>query len=333
MHQNKIFVFLVLLLFVTSCKKENIVENVETRESEIQIPKNDFFYVNEDTYFIDENGDFVISNWAYKDGEWYYFGIDGKMLKNLWIDNTYFVGSDGKMLKDTVTFEGYEIDKDGKIKDEYKKYLEQEPLQVRIKKAKVVSKYGNATTIDKMDTVTFGRYKLGDNDDYSDIEWLVLEKKNGKALLLSKYILDVGSHIDEELNISWNESKISKFLNEVFLNSAFSFANQLNILSNDDGDRIFLLSKDECKKYFGKAIISKEKEEKGLEVNKRLRSVMAKRVENDIETEYKNIFWLRTKGFDELSFMIVDKYGFIDEHGYASYMNLGIRPAIYVTYF
>lgn len=56
----------------------------------------------------------VTNKWQEYDGNWYYLGSDGNIVKNKWVDNEYYVDKDGKMLKDTTTPDGYKVDKNGK---------------------------------------------------------------------------------------------------------------------------------------------------------------------------------------------------------------------------
>ena len=114
-------------------------------------------------------------------------------------------------------------------------------------------------------TVKFGSYKN------EEIEWYVLDYKDGKNLLISKYILDTQKIYDpgedEYPNImTWEETTIRTWLNEDFMNSAFSNEEKAKIETthlenhendwygtpggNDTEDKIFLLSIDEASQYF-----------------------------------------------------------------------------------
>lgn len=127
--------------------------------------------------------------------------------------------------------------------------------------------------------VLFGRYQQ--NIDYSidydgsasiwkmydpePIEWIVLDVKDGKALLLSKYSLDAGWYDNRNYgDITWEECTMRSWLNSGFINTAFSSAEQSAILKivvdnspnkikkdekyydtlegNNTKDKIFLLS-------------------------------------------------------------------------------------------
>ncbi len=72
--------------------------------------------------------------------------------------------------------------------------------------------------------VEFGAYEQDNNlkNGKEPIEWMVLDVKNGEALLLSKYALDVRSYHDETRPASWGASHLRKWLNGVFYEEAFT---------------------------------------------------------------------------------------------------------------
>lgn len=118
------------------------------------------------------------------------------------------------------------------------------------------------------DVIKFGRYEQDGNTKNGDeaIEWIVLEVKEGKALIISKYILDARSFNNRYEDTTWEESSIRSWLNNTFLSSAFNAVESniiaLSNISNDKNsvyntssgnatrDRIFLLSIAEFKQYF-----------------------------------------------------------------------------------
>lgn len=66
--------------------------------------------------YMKHDGSCYTSEW-FKDGttkKWYYFGPDGYMAHDQWIDGTYYVDSNGEMLQDAVTPDLYYVNKDGK---------------------------------------------------------------------------------------------------------------------------------------------------------------------------------------------------------------------------
>ena len=119
--------------------------------------------------------------------------------------------------------------------------------------------------------VTFGHYEqdndLTDGDEA--IEWQILEISDGKALLLSRYGLDAKPYNTASRNITWADSSLRKWLNNDFLEAAFTEEERGQIQTtkvnnskaqgytvdsvsggNDTRDQIFLLSYAEANKYF-----------------------------------------------------------------------------------
>lgn len=66
-----------------------------------------------DSYYVDNV--MVTNKWQEYNGDWYYLGPNGVILKDQWVDNEYYVDKDGKMLKNTTTPDGYRVDENGKI--------------------------------------------------------------------------------------------------------------------------------------------------------------------------------------------------------------------------
>lgn len=111
---------------------------------------------------------------------------------------------------------------------------------------------------------------------YEPVEWLVLEAKDGKAFLLSRYVLDSKAY-DENYDFdkfynggykgTWEKSTLRSWLNHEFLTTAFTSSEQQYILSTkvknlpnkiygtssgpDTTDKIYLLSESEAYQYFG----------------------------------------------------------------------------------
>ncbi len=119
--------------------------------------------------------------------------------------------------------------------------------------------------------ITFGHYEQ-DNDlsnGPEPIEWLVLDVKDGRALLLSKYGLDLQPYHNELIDVTWEKCYLRSWLNKDFIIIAFT-AQQKTIIhtttvdnsksqgsnrwntngGNNTEDKIFLLSCSEANKYF-----------------------------------------------------------------------------------
>ena len=119
------------------------------------------------------------------------------------------------------------------------------------------------------DYIKFGTYEQDNNtsNGSEEIEWLVLDVQDGKALVISKYALDCKSYNSEDKAVVWETCTLRKWLNEDFINTSFSVDEksmiptvtvnadentEYNTVSgNDTQDKVFLLSIDEARGYFG----------------------------------------------------------------------------------
>lgn len=144
----------------------------------------------------------------------------------------------------------------------------------------------------KGNIVVFGHYEQ-DNDTTNGpekIEWIVLDVLDGKCLLLSKYGLDTVPYNTTDANVYWDDCSLRGWLNNTFLNKAFTNEEQDSIIvttvdnrlgekykkiavdpaffdkledRKSTEDKIFLLNFDEANEYLGvtyyqdKVIISK----------------------------------------------------------------------------
>ena len=83
--------------------------------------------------------------------------------------------------------------------------------------------------------VTFGRYEQdGDKENGpEEIEWVVLDVQDGKALLLSKYGLEAKPYNTEYTEVTWETCTLRAWLNSDFLNKSFSTEEQSAILTTE----------------------------------------------------------------------------------------------------
>lgn len=95
--------------------------------------------------------------------------------------------------------------------------------------------------------------------------WIVLDKRENKVLVISEQLIAKKQYHEANAAITWGNCTLRKWLNDEYLNSAFSDSERKAILSttvvnkdnaaygtaggNDTTDYIFLLSIDEVKKY------------------------------------------------------------------------------------
>ncbi|MBQ4562694.1 MAG: serine/threonine protein kinase [Clostridia bacterium] len=104
------------------------------------------------------------------------------------------------------------------------------------------------------DIVTFGTYEQDNNysNGQEPIQWIVLDKQDGRYLLLSKYALDCQSYDTTDANGVWQNSSLRYWLKDVFFTTAFS-ENEQNKISYHNGtlsDKVFCLSVRELEQYY-----------------------------------------------------------------------------------
>ena len=190
------------------------------------------------------------------------------------------------------------------------------------------------------DYIEFGSYEQdGDRSTGSEsIEWLVLDKEDDKILVISKYALDCKPYNEEDKNITWEKCTLRAWLNDDFLNGAFTEdeIRQIPIVtvsigenpyySTDPGnvthDKIFLLSINEAKTYFKS---DKERECKSTEYA----------VDNGAWVDEENgncWWWLRSPGLYQSNGTIAFTDGAIGEYGDRAYVSIyAVRPAMWIN--
>ena len=77
--------------------------------------------------------------------------------------------------------------------------------------------------------VSFGRYPQGAKGEVQPIAWQVLEVREDRALLLSRYVLDMQPFYSETGCVRWIDSTVCQWLRETFLPTAFSQEEQAEI--------------------------------------------------------------------------------------------------------
>lgn len=117
------------------------------------------------------------------------------------------------------------------------------------------------------DIVTYGNYAQdAEGKVKTPIEWLVLDKRGSKVMLLSKYGLRAKAYNEQYTDVTWQTCTLRTWLNTEFFQEAFSeeeqkripwtvVHNQDNLQYNTPGgadteDRVFLLSLAEAERYF-----------------------------------------------------------------------------------
>ena len=185
------------------------------------------------------------------------------------------------------------------------------------------------------DTVFFGRYNQ--NEGVEPLEWLVLDKKDGQALLLTKYGINSVQFHTTYAATTWAKCRLRFWLNFYFLSDAFTQGERAQIVtttvsadpnpsySSNPGeptsDPIFLLSILEAEKYFP-------------DDASRLCVPTPYTKKRQIYTDPQKgtcWWWLRTPGSDTPFAALVDVHGKIYERGYmVDDAQNAVRPAIWV---
>ena len=184
------------------------------------------------------------------------------------------------------------------------------------------------------DYVFFGCYEQDNNTDNGseDIEWLVLAKENNRLLLISRNLLDCQPFNTENAYRTWETCSLREWLNNDFINTAFSAEEQTSILTvtvsteynpyyetypgQETEDQVFLLSIQEAESYF----ISDEAR----------RCTPTKYAKAQGVRKYNN-WWLRSPGRSSNFATFISSIGsignmgtLVGDDGYA------VRPALWV---
>ena len=94
------------------------------------------------------------------------------------------------------------------------------------------------------DIISFGKYRQNNFENSTPIQWIVIDINNGKALLLSRFVLDAKSYHFQYEETIWKNCSLRAWLNTEFYNTAFTETEKLKIcqteLNNDDSGECIL---------------------------------------------------------------------------------------------
>lgn len=189
------------------------------------------------------------------------------------------------------------------------------------------------------DLITFGHYEQ-DNDRTNGAEaiyWRVLDLDENKAFLISVYNLDCGKYHEQLEAITWENATLRRWLNNDFLNTAFTqqeqesivtatVSNEDNFLFGTDGgsdtqDKVFLLSLAEVEDYF-----CDDDDRRALNT-----PFVQAQVQGTNDNNGYGTWWLRSPGIDSVSASYMSSLFSANSIGY--YVDLtstAIRPALYI---
>ena len=279
------------------------------------------------TWYLFNSKGILQTGWVQGSGKWYYYDENGSLKKG-WLqlgNNWYYMDkNDGSMKTGWI--------KTGKEWDFFNS------------SGKWISEKRGLHDFNVGSTVKFGTYYSESYWDEDKIEWIVLAKENGKALLISKYVIERRMY-DADYNDTWDKCSLRTWLNKDFYEEAFDSVERGMIQKttvkaeenpwfgsdpgSDTKDNVFLLSINEAVKYF--------------------KNDNARKAYPTMYTDYYSYinnktceWWLRTPGMRGVSY--VEESGFIWEDGMTfgggvdgavgqlSDEYLGIRPAIWIKY-
>jgi hypothetical protein len=187
------------------------------------------------------------------------------------------------------------------------------------------------------DTILFGTYEQDNNtsNGKEQIEWIVLDIKDGKALVISKYVLDCKPFNTNDDYVTWETCTLRAWLNNDFINTAFTSSQKAiiptvtvsadnNVFENTNQgnatqDKVFLLSGPETS-YI-----------KSVNVTKKCMPTEYAKA-NGVKIDNGNCnYWLRTLGKSRAFAAYIDYDGDYAAGGTRVYYNAyGVRPAIWI---
>lgn len=173
------------------------------------------------------------------------------------------------------------------------------------------------------DEICFGSYEQdGVSTGTEAIQWLVLEVKDGKALLISKYALSAGCYHKNYTNFTWESSNLRQWVNNEFLNAAFTREEKAMLAGfPDSDDQVSLLTVEEAEKYFSSS-----------DARKCEATAVAKEGGTYFYSDHGTCWWwLRSPGKDENSVVYIDGVGNIRPQGNrCDYGSGAVRPVVWI---
>ena len=185
------------------------------------------------------------------------------------------------------------------------------------------------------DTVIMGSFVSGSDQKKSPLEWTVLEVEDDMALLICKNGVECLPYNDKWVKTTWAECSLRSWLNDSFLEEAFSSDERKNIVTRtvvnrdnggnsggeDTEDQVFILDIKELEKYFSsdrdrKIMPTEYAESKGAFVDSKNQACW---------------YWVRNPGDDAKYAAYVNCKGDILGRGNLVFGNtFAVRPAVWV---
>lgn len=194
------------------------------------------------------------------------------------------------------------------------------------------------------DTVFFGRCEQDGRKANGPewIEWLVLERKEDRILVISRYALASRAYEPSALGATWATCDVRTFLNISFLNLAFDAGEQALIptvkveavpnpsYDTDQGpdteDRIFLLSIEEADRYF-----PSDEARMCLPTATAVAQGIFESITYTRDGKATIFWWLRQPGRYNKTAACIDDNGALHPSGYMNDEDMvGVRPALWI---
>ena len=195
------------------------------------------------------------------------------------------------------------------------------------------------------------------------IKWQVLDINDDRAILISKDILTVRQYHGynrDDICVTWENSDVRMWLNDVFFNNSFTKKEQDTILfyntytshndlsNSDEGidiyDKVFLLNINEANNYFENddaRVAMYKMDEKDLEYlllgynnilhysQEQLKVEEEAYRENCLNQKHAWDWWLRSPGDQDFNAAYVDYNGIVNENGIGTISFFwGLRPTL-----
>ena len=191
--------------------------------------------------------------------------------------------------------------------------------------------------------VLFGQYEQDNQaaNGKEPIAWIILDTQDGKALMITKQVLDCLAFHEKQADLTWEDSSIRAWLNGDFFSGSFTESEQLAIVQasvpnsaaegfmdyqptdhNATNDFVFLLSYQDAMHYFPE---QNDRKVTGTEYARSKGARFGGFTSIGIgETDW----WLRSPGRASYDAAFVNVYGNTDTKNVSA--KQGIRPAIWV---
>ncbi len=209
------------------------------------------------------------------------------------------------------------------------------------KKQEVLIKLKSAQT---GDIVTFGNYEQDGNtgNGAEPIEWLVLDKKDDRMLVISRYGLDGQPYNTIDTAVTWETCTLRNWLNSEFYNTAFSDSEKASVITttvenpnnarrgtqggNATSDNVFCLSIDEANRYFA------SDEARATKPTEYAVSRGASTWTEKDQFAGNCWWWLRSPGSTQSDAADVRKDGYVVDSGFYVYDGrFAVRPALWIA--